>query len=116
MPRAALVEHIEDQGSFPMQCFARLNYDEKTDVLEQVAAYAVKLVKGIGAVQAERDGYKLPRVWEAPAVIPGQLVEMRPGIFVRDVLERYHPHLSKHWTEALVPSQPLHRSRATSAF
>ena len=99
VPRAALVEHIEDQGFFPMQCFARLNDDEKTDVLEQVAAYAVKLVKGIGAVQAERDGSNLPRVWEAPPVMPGQLVAMRPGIFVRDVLERYRPHLSRHWTE-----------------
>jgi hypothetical protein len=60
--RAALLIHVEDQGSFSMQCFGRLSDDEKKDVLEQIAVYAIKLIKGISAVKAERDSSNLLHV------------------------------------------------------
>ncbi len=102
VPRAAVLIHIEDQGSFVLQCFGRLSDDEKTGVVEQIVSYAIELVKGINAVKAERDGSNLPRLSNAPPVLPGQVVKLRSGIFIRDVLEPYRAHISKHWTDEMV--------------
>jgi len=102
VPRAALLNYVEDQGSFPMQCYERLDDDEKAGVLEQIASYAIELVKGISAVKAERDGSNRPCVSNAPPVLPGQLVKLRHGIFVRSVLDPYRAHAAKHWTEEMI--------------
>ncbi len=38
LQRALLVAHIEDQGSFPSQCFERLNNEIKSAVLVEIAS------------------------------------------------------------------------------
>ena len=103
VPRAGLITHIEDQGSFPSQCFERLSNEDKNDVLMQIATYAIELISGgLKAVKAERDGNNRAHTLDAPPVLPTQLVKLCPSMFIRNVLEPYRPHIEKFWSEELV--------------
>ncbi|KAI2495067.1 hypothetical protein MHU86_19462 [Fragilaria crotonensis] len=74
LQRVLLVAHIEDQGSFPSQCFERLNDEIKNAVLVEIASYAITLIIGLQSVRAERNNANLPRAQDAPPVLPAQLV------------------------------------------
>jgi hypothetical protein len=40
-----------------------------------------------------------PGSWEAPHVMPMDLIKIRPVAFIQDVLDPYRAHLSKHWSQ-----------------
>ena len=61
LKRALLVVHIEDQGSFPSQCFERLNSEIKNAVLVEIAMYAITLIIGLQSVRAECNNANLRR-------------------------------------------------------
>lgn len=94
----SIVAWVEDQGSFPRQCYERLSTIEREDVLRQIAKYAMGVVAGLSEVKAQRDGRNGPSDLEVPPVLPHQLAKLRHGFFVRDVLEPYRSHMSLHWS------------------
>ncbi len=53
-------------------------------------------------IQAERDSNNNARELEAPLVMPADLVKMRPGVFINEVVDQYRGHLTKHWSADLI--------------
>ncbi|OQR86203.1 hypothetical protein ACHHYP_10873 [Achlya hypogyna] len=78
---------IEDEGSFARSSQHGLDVDDKAAVLKEIVVYVERLVVGLNAVRAERDDNNKPLEKDATPVLPGQLVQFRPGRFVRDVLD-----------------------------
>jgi hypothetical protein len=94
----AIVEHIRDQGSFAITCYNDLDTDDKNDIIYTVATYAISLVTGLMGVKAERDDNNMRLESDAPPVLPAQLIAIRHGKFVSEVLEPYHDHISGFWS------------------
>jgi hypothetical protein len=55
-----VVALIEDQGSFAMECFNRLDTVGKEEVVKQVALYVMRVLLGLNNVKAERDSNNDP--------------------------------------------------------
>ncbi|CAM6027288.1 unnamed protein product [Sphagnum balticum] len=106
----SIVAWVEDQGSFPRQCYERLSTIEREDVVRQIAKYAMGVVAGLSGVKAQRDGRNGPSDLEVPPVLPHQLAKLHHGFFIRDVFEPYRSHLSLHWRE-----RRMRRSAAPTA-
>ncbi len=49
-------------------------------------------------VKAERDGNNMCLESDAPLVLPAQLIAIRHGKFVSEVLEPYCDHISAFWS------------------
>jgi hypothetical protein len=90
--------HIRDQGSFAGDCFDRLDVDEQKAVIKKIATYALMLATGLMRVRAERDDNNLAHHQDASPVMPQQLVTLRPGKFMQDVLIPFRDRLKKFWT------------------
>jgi hypothetical protein len=97
--RKNIVEFIYDQGSFSKQCFIDLNPDDQSDVVQQIARYAVNVIVGLDRVKAERDSDNIASEHEAPPVLPVELVKMAPRVFNSDVLDVYRPRLREFWSD-----------------
>jgi hypothetical protein len=69
-----------------MECFNRLDTVGKEEVVKQVVLYVMCVLLGLNNFKVERDSNNDPLYDEAPPVMPGQLVSMRPGAFVKDVV------------------------------
>ena len=94
----AIVMHIKDQGSFAIMFYDDMDAAEKTAVVHEIASYALSLITGLMGVKAERNDSNVALDGEAPPVLPAQLVKLRPGAFVQDVLEPFRIHIAKFWT------------------
>ena len=92
-----IVAHIEDQGSFARGCYERLDVDVKKAVVKEIATYVMTLVAGLCGVKAERDDANRSFDQDAPPVLPSQLIKLRHGSFVRNVLEPHREHIAKLW-------------------
>jgi hypothetical protein len=97
-----VVALIEDQGSFAMECFNCLDTVGKEEVVKQVALYVMRVLLGLNNVKAERDSNNDLLYDEAPLVMPAQLVSMRPGTFVKDVVNVFRAQLSRFWDEQMI--------------
>ena len=53
-------------------------------------------------IQAERDPQNNPRELEAPHVLPYELVKLRHGEFVTDVVDPFRGHLAKFWNVDMI--------------
>ncbi len=53
-------------------------------------------------IQVERDSNNNARELEAPRVMPVDLVKMRLGVFISEVVDQYRGHLAKHWSANLI--------------
>ncbi|OQR89695.1 hypothetical protein ACHHYP_06112 [Achlya hypogyna] len=95
----SIVAHIHDQGSFAIECYNELNPDERAVVVREIAKYTISVIRGLMGVQAERDDANMPLETDAPPVLPAQLVKLRHGVWVRDVLAPHRVHLAKYWSE-----------------
>jgi hypothetical protein len=62
----------------------------------------MSLITGLMGVKAERDDAKVALHGEAPPVLPAQLVNIRPGAFVQDVLEPFRIHIAQFWKPELI--------------
>jgi hypothetical protein len=102
IPVDAIVMHIKDQGSFAIMCYDDMDAAEKTAVVHEIASYALSLITGLMGVKAERNDSNVALDGEAPPVLPAQLVKLRPGAFVQDVLEPFRIHIAKFWTPELI--------------
>ncbi len=85
IPAMAIVNHIENQGSFMRDCYEHL---EATDQ-QHVATYAMVLIVGLQSVKAERNGDNRALDKDTPPVLPVQLVKLRHGVFLKDVLDPF---------------------------
>jgi hypothetical protein len=57
------------------------------------------IVIGLGNIRAERDKNNELFEQDAPSVMPNQIVKLRHGDFIEQVLDSYRDHLSKFWFE-----------------
>ncbi|CAK9224790.1 unnamed protein product [Sphagnum troendelagicum] len=94
----AIIDHIRDQGSFAIACYNDLDADNKNDIIRTVARYAISLVIGLMGVKAKHDGNNMRLESDAPPVLPAQLIAIRHGKFVSEVLEPYRDHISEFWS------------------
>jgi hypothetical protein len=97
-----VVALIEDQGSFAMECFNRLDTVGKEEVVKHVTLYMMRVLLGLNNVKAERDSNNDPLYDEALPVMPTQLVSMRPRAFVKDVVNVFRAQLSRFWDEQMI--------------
>ncbi len=67
--------------------------------MSQLAQYAMFIVTGLGNIRAERDENNEPLEQDAPPVMPNQIVKLRHNNFIEQMLDPYHDHLSKFWSE-----------------
>jgi hypothetical protein len=97
--RAELVFHIKDQGSFPKSCYERLDAPAQKEVMSQLAQYAMFIVIGLSNIRTEHDENNEPFEQDAPPVMLNQIVKLRHGDFIEQVLDPYRDHFSKFWCE-----------------
>jgi hypothetical protein len=93
----AIVEHIHNQGSFAITCYNDLDADDKNDIIHTDARYVISLVTGLMGVKAERDGNNMHLESDTSPVLSAQLIAIRHGKFVNEVLEPYHDHILAFW-------------------
>ena len=99
IPTETIARHIEDQGSFVRNLYVLLEAADQMAVVNQIATCAMALVAGLQSVKAERDNNNRPSEKDAPPVLPGQLVKLRHGAFLSDVLDPHRRHASSSWSE-----------------
>jgi hypothetical protein len=76
---------------------AELSSTDRENIKLQISQFAVNLVDGLSVVQAERDADNLPDEKLAPPVMPAEIVKMRTGVFIREVLDPYRVHIAQFW-------------------
>ncbi|CAK9223747.1 unnamed protein product [Sphagnum troendelagicum] len=89
IPTEAIVDHIENQGSFTRDCYESLEAADQQTVINHIATYAIALVAGLQAVKAERDGNNRASNKDASSVLLADLVKLRHGVFLKDVLDPF---------------------------
>jgi len=93
----SIVAHIKDQGLFPWQCYEELDVLNQELVVKEIGMLVMELVAGLEDVKAEWDGMNRPLDSDAPLVLPAQLVKFHTGVFIYEVLDIFHAHISKFW-------------------
>ncbi|RHY05403.1 hypothetical protein DYB36_006565 [Aphanomyces astaci] len=111
-----LIILIEDQGSMARDCFLRLDVADKATVLKQIVAYAETLVIELQGVRAERDDSNLPREQDAPPVLPGQLVGLRPAHFIRNVLDPHRERILRFWSDVDIDEVEENHRQLVAAY
>jgi hypothetical protein len=94
IPTVAIVNHIENQGSFSRDCYERLEEGDKQDVIKHIAMYAMALVAGLQFVKAERDSDNRASKRNVLPVLPAQLVKLCHGVVLKEVLDPFWEHIS----------------------
>ncbi len=90
----AIVNHIENQGSFVRYCYERLEAADQRYVINHIATYVMVLIAGLQSVKVEQDGDNRALEKDTPPVLPAQLVKLRHGIFLKDMLDPFRQHVS----------------------
>lgn len=95
----AIVHHIENQGSFSRDHYHRLETADQKDVVNHITKYMLVLLVGLQFVKAEQDGTNCASEKDAPHVMPVQLVKLRHGQFLNEVLDLFRKHVFKIWSD-----------------
>jgi len=90
----AIVNRIENQGSFAHDCYECLEATNQQNVINHIATYAMALIAGLQLVKAERDGDNCTLDKDALPVLLAQLVKLCHGVFLKDVLGSFRQHVS----------------------
>jgi hypothetical protein len=64
-------------------------------IIKGIGMFAMELVTGLQDVKAERDDANRPLNSDALLVLPIQLVMLCIDVFIREVLDPFHVHISK---------------------
>jgi hypothetical protein len=67
-------------------------------MINHIAMYAIALVAGLQVVKAEWDGNNRASNKDASPVLPADLVKLRHGVFLKDVLDPFRQHVSSFWS------------------
>ncbi len=65
----AIVNHIENLGSFARDCYERLEAANHQDVINHIATNVMALIARLQSVKAERDGDNRALDKDAPLVL-----------------------------------------------
>ncbi|KAI9911316.1 hypothetical protein PsorP6_009034 [Peronosclerospora sorghi] len=90
-------EHIYDQGSWARDLFNSISAEDQSHVLHEVGQYTLQIICGWSDVKAERDERNNAGSI-SPPVLPAQLVKLRTGTFISDVLDKYRAHIGLYWS------------------
>jgi hypothetical protein len=85
----AIINHIENQSSFAHDCYKRLEATDQHDVINHITTYTMALIAGLQSVKAEQEGDNRVLDKDMPHVLPAQLVKLRHGVFLKDVLDPF---------------------------
>jgi hypothetical protein len=94
-----IIEHVKDQGLFSQDYYVGLDEDNQKDVVLQISRFTMFIVIGCDCVMAERDGNNNAKKFNAPPIVPHELVKVMPRHFILNVLNVYRPHLDCFWSE-----------------
>jgi hypothetical protein len=95
----AIVNHIENQSSFTRDCYERFEATDQQDVINHIAMDTMVLIVGLQSVKVERDGDNRALDKDALPVLPSELVKLRHGVCLKDVLDPFRQHISSFWSE-----------------
>jgi len=70
--------------------------------LHEINIFSLSIVADGLQIQAEHDSNNNAKELEVPPVMLADLVKMRPGVFISEVVDQYHGHLAKHWSVDLI--------------
>lgn len=98
VPAKAIVDHIENQGSFLPDCYRHLEADDQQDVVDHITKYTIALVTNLQSVKAERDGVNCAAEKDAPPLMPTQLVKLHHGTFLNEVFDPFRQHVDQAWS------------------
>jgi hypothetical protein len=93
----SVLMHIQDQGSRVWDMYNTIFDTEKGIALDEIGIFAISILADGFQIQAERDSNNNTR--ESPPVMPAELVRIRTGIFIKEVVDQYRVHLGKHWCQ-----------------
>ena len=82
-----VIAHVVDQGSFPLQCYERMDSIGKKYVVKEIAMYAMKLIAVLNGVKGEISNTNQILQHVASPMLPTQLVKLHHNTFLREVLE-----------------------------
>jgi hypothetical protein len=82
-----IVMHIRNQGSWACDLYNELSDIEKQQTLQEISIFSLSIVADRLQIQAERDSNNNARELEAPPMMPTDLVKMRLGVFISEVLD-----------------------------
>jgi hypothetical protein len=97
-----VVMHICDQGSWARDLYNELSDIEKQQTLQEISIFSLSIVANGLQIQVERDSNNNARELDTPPVMPADLVKMRHGVFISEVVDQYCGHLAKHWNADLI--------------
>ncbi|KAH6601601.1 hypothetical protein BASA50_001459 [Batrachochytrium salamandrivorans] len=100
--KESVIMHIHDQGSWVRDLHSSLSNFDQQSTLEEVATFAFCIVANGLQIQAERDSNNNARELEVPPVMPADLVKLHPALFIKDILNPYRNHVSKHWSQDMI--------------
>jgi len=66
----SIVAHIEDQGSFPRQCYKKLDIVDQKFIINDIGIFVMELVIDLQDIKAERDNANRPLDSNAPPMLP----------------------------------------------
>jgi hypothetical protein len=92
-----IVAHIEDQRLFPQQCYEELDAVNQELVVKDIGMFVMELVISLQDIKAKRDDANRPLDLDAPLVLLTQLAKFRTSMFIWEVLDLFHAHISKFW-------------------
>ncbi|CAK9204098.1 unnamed protein product [Sphagnum troendelagicum] len=94
--------HIRDQGSWVRDLYNELSDIEKQQTLQEIKIFLLSIVADELQIQVECDSNNNARELEVPPVMPADLVKMRLGVFISEVVDQYRGHLAKHWSADVI--------------
>jgi hypothetical protein len=97
LEKMSVVLYIQYQGSWARDLFESLPDDDKIRVVKEIGIFVLWIVSDGSKVQTERDHNNTARTIEAPPVMPAELVKMRTGVFISNVLDPFRQHLENFW-------------------
>ncbi|CAK9876325.1 unnamed protein product [Sphagnum jensenii] len=107
-----VVMHI--RGSWARDLYNEFSDIEKQQTLQENNIFSLSIVVDGLQIQAERDSNNNARELEAPPVMPADLIKMRPGVFISEVVDQYREHLAKQWSVDLIDkAESEHRELIT---
>jgi hypothetical protein len=68
--------------------------------LDEIGIFAISILADGLQIQAERDSNNNTR--KSPPVMLAELVRIRTGIFIKEVVDQYRFHLGKHWCQGRI--------------
>jgi hypothetical protein len=80
-----IVAHIEDQGLFAWVCYELLEVDAQKTIIIEIVTYAMMLIVDLNGVKAERNNANEGLDLDVPPMLPGVLMKLRHGAFIRKV-------------------------------